>query len=114
VTRIGETEDQEKTPLWQVQVDFSKVHVPESLDLSPIDVPDSGVGLRRGVFSDASFLASVLQLIGGELRAERLVGPESIGTLRVVMRIPNPNAPAPPSEHEQDRSPADGDADRVA
>jgi len=112
--RIREMGGNEKTPAWDVQVDFSRVHVPENLDLSPIEVSDSGEGLMRGVFSDASFVASVLKLVGGELRAEKPMGPEAIGTLRVVMRIPNPPAPAPPSEHEQDQPPAGGDAGRIA
>lgn len=114
VARISEIEDRMKTPFWHVQVDFSKVSVPESLDLSTIDVFDAAKRMRRGVFSDASFLASVIQLLGGELQAERFVGAESIGTLRIVMQIPRPSVPVPPSGHDIDHSLASGsNADRV-
>jgi len=96
-------------------VDFSKVYVPESLDLSTIDVLDAAEQMRRGVFSDASFLASVIQLLGGELQAERLVGAESTGTLRIFMQIPKSPVPVPPSGHETEYSLASGNnADRAA
>jgi len=113
--RISEIEDRKKTPFWHVQVDFSKVYVPENLDLSTTDVFDAAERMRRGVFSDASFLASVLQLLGGEIQAERLVGAESTGTLRIVMQIPRPPVPVPLSGHETDHSLAsENNADRVA